>query len=234
MRENLKLGLILFIITALSGLSIGFVNDLTAETIAENKAISSSDLAELLPGATGKTVLEVPSGDESEKTKVEEAFEVQGDSEVLGHIIKVTTTGFHGNIEMFVAISKEDKLSGIKVIGHSETPGLGAKIVEEKFRSGFVSKPVEKGISIVKGQASAENEVDAISGATVSSRAVGTGVNTAISYYMKTIKGVDFELEETDGTSGASESDATSGASGSDAASGASEAASDGTSGASE
>jgi electron transport complex protein RnfG len=214
MLENLKLGLILFIITALSGLSIGFVNDLTAETIAENKAISSSDLIELLPGATSKKTIEIANIDETAKSKVQEAFEVQGDSGVLGHIFKVSTTGFHGKIEMFVAISEGDKLSGVKIIGHTETAGLGAKIIDEKFRSGFVSKPVDKGISIVKGQAAADNEVDAIAGATVSSKAVGSGVNTAISFYMRTIKGVDFELEESDATSGASESaDGTSGAS---------------------
>jgi electron transport complex protein RnfG len=208
MKENLKLGLILFVITAFAGLCLGFVNDLTAVAIAENASITSSDLVELLPGAKSKSNLEVAGASSEEKIKVIEAFEVQGDSELVGHIFKVTTKGFHGTVDLFVAISKEDKLSGIKIISHTETPGLGAKIVEDKFRSGFSNKKIDKGVNMVKTEAKQDNDVQAITGATVSSKAIGNGVNTAIKYYMKNIKGEDFDLGGSDATSGASEAGA--------------------------
>lgn len=206
MKENLRLGLILFIITAFAGLCLGLVNELTAEAISENKAISSSDLMELVPGAKSKKALQISAVTDSDKSRVVEAFEVNGDSELLGHIFKVTTKGFHGQIDMFVAISKEDKLSGVKVIHHTETPGLGARIVEDKFKSNFFGREIDKGINMVKGKSEKENEVEAITGATVSSKAVGSGVNTAIAYYMKTIKGEEFNSNGNDVTSGASES----------------------------
>jgi electron transport complex protein RnfG len=80
--------------------------------------------------------------------------------------------------------------------------------MEEKFRIGFIEKGINKGISVVKSESKQDNEVQAITGATVSSKAIGAGVNAAITFYMKTVKGVDFNLEQNDATSGASEAGA--------------------------
>lgn len=207
MKGYFKLGTILFVICAIAALSLGVVNGLTKDIIAENRDISSADLVELLPGAVNKKELTLSNVDKEGKAYVDKAFEVSGDNGLLGYVFKVVTGGFHGDIEMFVAISKEDKLSGIKITAQSETAGLGARISEEKFMAGFKNKSIQNGISMKKGTASKDNEVDAITGATVSSTAVGTGVNTAIAYYMETIKGVDFDLGDQDATSGATGED---------------------------
>lgn len=218
MKQYFKLGMILFVICAIAALSLGFVNGLTKDIIAENRDISSSDLVELLPGAVDKKEVNTSNVDKEAKAYVDKAFEVSGNDGLVGYVFKVVTGGFHGDIEMFVAISKEDKLSGIKITSQSETAGLGARISEEKFMAGFKNKNIEKGISMTKTAASKDNEVDAITGATVSSTAVGKGVNTAIAFYMETIKGVEFNLDEQDSTSGAtgeaSEEDTSSGATG--------------------
>lgn len=218
MKEYFKLGTILLVICAIAALALGVVNGLTKDIIAENRDISSTDLVELLPGATSKKEIAVSDVDKESKAYVEKAFEVSGDNGLLGYVVKVVTGGFHGDIEMFVAISKEDKLSGLRITSQSETAGLGARISEEKFMAGFKNKSIEKGINMTKTGASKDNEVDAITGATVSSTAVGKGVNTAIAFYMETIKGVDFNLDDQDSTSGAtgeaSEGDTSSGAAG--------------------
>ena len=203
MKEYFKLGTILFVICAIAALSLGLVNGLTKDVIAENRDISSTDLVELLPGAVHKNQITVSNVDLEAKAYVDKAFEVGGNDGLLGYVFKVVTGGFHGNIEMFVAISKEDKLSGIKITSQSETAGLGARISEENFMAAFKNKNIEKGISMTKNGASKDNEVDAITGATVSSNAVAAGVNKAVAFYMETIKGVEFDLDELDTSSGA-------------------------------
>lgn len=218
MKEYLKLGRNLLIICIIAALSLGVVNGLTKDIIAENRDISSSDLVELLPGAVNKKEIITDNVDKEAKAYVDKAFEVSGDNGLVGYVFKVVTGGFHGDIEMFVAISKDDKLSGIKITSQSETAGLGARISEANFMAGFQNKTIDKGITMTKKGASKDNEVDAITGATVSSTAVGKGVNTAIAFYMQTIKGVEFNLSDADSTSSAtgegSESDTSSSATG--------------------
>ncbi|NLZ48753.1 MAG: RnfABCDGE type electron transport complex subunit G [Clostridiales bacterium] len=218
MKEYLKLGRNLLIICIIAALSLGVVNGLTKDIIAENRDISSSDLVELLPGAVNKKEISTDNVDKEAKAYVDKAFEVSGDNGLVGYVFKVVTGGFHGDIEMFVAISKDDKLSGIKITSQSETAGLGARISEANFMAGFQNKTIDKGITMTKKGASKDNEVDAITGATVSSTAVGKGVNTAIAFYMQTIKGVEFNLSDADSTSSAtgegSESDTSSSATG--------------------
>lgn len=206
MKENLKLGIILFVITALSGLCLGFVNELTAPAIAANSKISQSYLQELLPGTEKISDVTVENKDKADKLGVTEAFEAFKGSESLGYIMKVTSKGFHGPIDMLVAVSKEDKLTGIKVVDQKETPGLGARIGESKFSDKFKSKEIIKAITMVKTEAKNGNEVEAISGATISSKAVSSGINTAIGFYMKDIKGVEWNNKAEDAVSGASDS----------------------------
>jgi electron transport complex, RnfABCDGE type, G subunit len=241
MKENIKLGLILFLITAVAGLSLGFVKELTAAAIEANSKINSSDLAELLPGAVKVKDIKV-EGIEEEKIRVLEAYEAYSNDETLtGHIFKTRTKGFHGAIDMVVAVDKNDKLSGIKIVEHTETPGLGARIVEEEFRKDFVGKEIASGIKMVKTETTKKDEVEAISGATVSSKAVGTGINITAAFYMEKIKGTKFETNGADADSGASEaageadkSEESSGATSEVEESGAVENSADGTSGASE
>ena len=103
------------------------------------------------------------------------------------------------------AISKDDKVSGVKVLSHSETPGLGAKISEEKFISRFKDKPATELLEVVKVTPNKDIEVEAISGATTSSKASVTAVNEAITFYLENIKGEELEQkEETDADTSAS------------------------------
>jgi Na+-translocating ferredoxin:NAD+ oxidoreductase subunit G len=205
MKDNFKLGVILFIITAFAGLCLGFVNELTADAIEANRRISARDLREILPGAESVKEIADLKSDEGDKVRVIESNEAYNGSELVGYVFKVNIMGFHGEVDLFVAVSVEDMLTGIKVARHTETPGLGARIAEERFTSKFGNKAIDRGIAMVKGEVSADNEIEAITGATVSSRAVGEAVNTALAFYYRNIKGMEVDFGGADSTSGASE-----------------------------
>ncbi|MGL4774591.1 MAG: RnfABCDGE type electron transport complex subunit G [Clostridium sp.] len=201
MKDNFKLGAILLVITSVAGLLLGFANDLTKEAIIENSKLNKDDLAYIMPEATAvqDSSLEI-------NEVVTEIYEAVNGSNQIGYVFKVTTKGFHGPVDVVVAISNEDKVTGIKILTHSETPGLGARIEEEGFLSKFKNLETKEDLTIVKTSPTKESEVEGISGASVSSKAVGTAVNDAVRYYKENVKGEELApQEEQDSTSGASE-----------------------------
>lgn len=202
MKENFKLGGILLIITMIAGLLLGVANNLTKEAIIENSKVSKEDLNYILPQAS--SIQDINNVDI--EGNVKEIYEALNANNVVGHVIKVTTKGFHGPVDFVIGISNDGKISGAKVLSHSETPGLGAKISEEKFTSRFKDKPANGYLELVKITPNKDNEVEAISGATVSSRASVTAVNEAITFYLKNIKGEEIAPQEnTDANTSASE-----------------------------
>ena len=202
MRRNFKLGGILLIITMISGLLLGFANDLTKDAILENSKISKEDLNYIMPSAEKiqDTTIEINA-----ESAIKEIYEAVNGSDVIGYVMKVTSKGFHGAIDFVVGISKEDKVTGIKVLSHSETPGLGAKVTEDKFTERFKDKPATDYLEVVKVTPNKDTEVEAISGATTSSKASVKAVNEAITFYLEKIKGEIVEpKEDTDANTGAS------------------------------
>lgn len=202
MKENFKLGGILLVITMIAGLLLGFANNLTKEAIIENSKISKEDLNYIMPTAEKIQDMVVELAEEG---SIKEIYEAVNGSDGVGYVLKVTTKGFHGPVDFVVAISNDDKVSGVKVLAHSETPGLGAKISEDKFISRFKDKPATGLLEVVKVTPNKDIEVEAISGATTSSKASVTAVNEAITFYLENIKGEEVEQkEETDADTSAS------------------------------
>ncbi|MEG0295666.1 MAG: RnfABCDGE type electron transport complex subunit G [Clostridium sp.] len=200
MKENFKLGAILLIITSIAGLLLGFANDLTKEAILENSKLNKEDLKVIMPQAESIEDSGI-AGNEA----VTEIFKAKNGNEEVGYVFKVTTKGFHGPVDLVVAISNEDVITGMKVMAHSETPGLGAKIVEEEFRTRFNNLPTTEDITMVKTAPAKDSEVSAITGATVSSNAIGTAVTDALRFYKENIKGEEVApKEESDATTAAS------------------------------
>jgi electron transport complex protein RnfG len=90
-----------------------------------------------------------------------------------GRAIAVKSRGYGGEIELLVGIDEQGKVSGLKVLNHRETPGLGANIVKPDFLNQFKGKTAADKLE-------AKMDIDAISGATISSRAVCKGVKDAL------------------------------------------------------
>jgi electron transport complex protein RnfG len=149
------------------------VNAITAKKIAGNKEQKTKEaLQQVLPGAA--VFEEISFTDASGLVT-----KVYQDSAV-GYAVEVTPNGFGGvAITMMVGVSFEGKVLGISIISHAETPGLGAVAAAGTdkgvaFREQF--KGLTSGITVGDG----ENQIAAISGATISSKAVADGVNAAL------------------------------------------------------
>jgi electron transport complex protein RnfG len=179
MKDNLKLGVILAIITTIAGLLLGIVHESTKEAIAANSKMTKEQIAAVMPIAD-----KVNSTDEvfDKDSTIQEVFKAYKGENLVGYLVKVNSKGFHGNIELLVGISKEQEVTGINILSHSETPGVGSKIEKQEFEDRFRAKSILEALKLVKTSTTKATEVEGIAGATVSSSAVVKGVNDAVNY----------------------------------------------------
>lgn len=189
-KETIQLSLKLFIITALSALILAFVNKITAPVIAQN-SIESFNKAqtEVLPEAVTFTKADFSDVELNvEGAKIDSlSIGLGGGNDCVGYAVTaVCAEGYGGDIKVMVGLSPELKILKVKILSASETPGLGAKASEPKFIDQYKEKSGE--LSVVKGGASNENEISAISGATITSKAVTKAVNAATSVLQKKIE----------------------------------------------
>lgn len=108
-------------------------------------------------------------------------FEAFLKGERAGWVIKSSGQGYADKIELLVGLdANADTISGLFVLDQKETPGLGNKVIETQWRDQFTGKPAAGTLSVTKSGASAPEDIDAVTGATISSNAVVQIVNTAI------------------------------------------------------
>ncbi|WDV44700.1 RnfABCDGE type electron transport complex subunit G [Clostridiaceae bacterium M8S5] len=185
MRETIKLGVILLIITSVAAVVLGFTNDLTKGKIEEvEAAISEEARREVLP-ADKFEQLQL-SVDDARILSVYKGLSSSG--EVVGYAIATSTNGYSPNLEMITGISIEGKVTGIKVTKHQETPGLGANAENKEFTNKFIDKSIDEEIVVVKTAPQNPNEVQALTGATMTSNGVRDGVNLAIGLFNSELK----------------------------------------------
>ena len=100
----------------------------------------------------------------------------------LGHVVRASGQGYGDKIELLVGLDPLGRtITGLFILDQKETPGLGNGIVEAAWRDQFIGKSTAEPLVVVKGKSANDNEIDAVSGATISSRSVTDIVNTAIS-----------------------------------------------------
>ncbi len=171
----IKTAVILFLITGIAALILAVVNNFTAPIIAENSAKKqAAAMQNVLKDA------EFSEGNLAENVDdpdISEIYKAQKDGSAAGYVVMVNPNGYNGAISMVVGIDAEGKVSGIDIISQSETAGLGANCVKDEFKDQFVGKSGE--ISVVKNDPK-DNEIDAITSATITSKAVTSGVNKAL------------------------------------------------------
>lgn len=181
MKETIKLGITLLLITAISGAVLAVTNSFTGPIIEEiRREASFSALREIFPDAEDFQPLEEDElADIMAKNEVVREINqaLDGDA-VVGYAFKVVTGGYGGDVATMVGIHADGTIAGIKVVENSETPNLGTKIEDKSFTDSFKEKATDSELMYVDNP-SADNEVQAISGATVSTKAVVKGVNGA-------------------------------------------------------
>ncbi|MBQ3226146.1 MAG: RnfABCDGE type electron transport complex subunit G [Clostridia bacterium] len=178
-NENpVVLAVILFLITASVALLLSYTNLLTKDKIAENTVLEQTKArAEVMTDAESFEKIELST---SENSIVKEIYVAKSASgETIGHCVSVAPNGFGGPMELTVGILSDDSLSGVAIVSHGETPGLGSKAQEPDFLNQFVNKSVKKPLSVIKSGTPNEEEIIAVSGATVTSTAVKDGINAA-------------------------------------------------------
>ncbi len=114
-------------------------------------------------------------------TKTYSVFKAAADNELLGWVIKAGGQGYADKIELLVGVDKNIAgITGLFILDQKETPGLGNKIMTPEWRRQFINKPTQKPLTVVKTKADAPDQINAITGATISSRAVCDIINQSL------------------------------------------------------
>ncbi len=182
MKENniIKNALILCGITLVAGLLLGLTYVSTAPAIEIQSQIKLEKALNAVIENANYTEITV-QGESQFITKIYEATSKENE-EIKGYAIELgTNEGYGDTIRLMVGIYDDGTLSGIDIISHTETPGLGNKADESPFKEQFIQKEAVI-LTLTKGDKSGQN-IDAISGATITSSAVVNAVNEAIDYY---------------------------------------------------
>lgn len=189
MRERVWMVILLLIVASISAGALGIMNARTRPLIEKNKALR---LKESVLNA-----LHIPYSSKN----MEEAFELQVKIRLLEDVplyllydekgglealaFRVEGSGFWSPISAIIALKSDlETIHGVSVLEQAETPGLGARIAEPGFLDTFVGKKIRPRITLVsRTRAQAENEVDAITGATMSSKALEDIINNEVKKY---------------------------------------------------
>lgn len=175
---------ILFAITLISGLILGFVYELTKDPIRlqQEKAIQEACSAVFTDADHFEVKDYMADGNTKEEladsgVKIGTVYEaVNASDEVLGYVVESTSTeGYGGNIVLYVGIRLDGTVNDISILEIAETPGLGMR-AEEVLAPQFHEKKTEM-FAYTKSGSTSDSEIDAISGATVTTNAVTNAVN---------------------------------------------------------
>jgi electron transport complex protein RnfG len=187
MWDNIvKPTLVLFSICLVISGSLAFVNDITKDVIAESTRAEQAELRkQAMSEADSFTQIEA-DGIPDAVVGIYKAFKGK---EVIGYVMDVSIKGYGGDISMNVGVNLNGQIAGVNVGSNNETPGLGSKATEPEFISQFNKVSINDDLVIVKQNKKDVNEIQAISGATVSSKAITQGVRAALSAAGILIKG---------------------------------------------
>ena len=189
MNTILKNTISITVITLVAGLALGVVQDITAGPIATQQEKSKEEAYKTV--FEDADTFEVYSADDGLATAladngftaqtIDEIMVAQDSSgETLGYAFTVTDSeGYGGDIQFAMGVQNDGTLNGISILSISETAGLGMKANTDSFKDQFKNKKVEK-FSYTKTGATSDDQIDAISGATITTIAMTNGVNAGL------------------------------------------------------
>ncbi|MBF4694857.1 RnfABCDGE type electron transport complex subunit G [Fusibacter ferrireducens] len=186
MKDIFKTGIILFIICAVAAFALAMTNEGTKDQIALQRQLANDAAkAAVLPSASSFEDL-----DEAQNAEVSEKFApvaegyigYDADHNIVGYVFKSLPTGFGGAVEVVTGIDVEGTVTGMRMGNHQETPGLGARAKEPLFYEQYNGMSASDHIGVAKSNPT-ETDIQAITGATISSAAITSGVNASIDAY---------------------------------------------------
>lgn len=171
LRPMVVLGLICIVCAGL----LGVAESVTREPIAiQNEATATEGMKKVFADAASFEEVEVEEGlavNDVEIGSVSKALDASG--EVIGYVVEVLPSGFGGSVDTMVGIDLEGTVTGISILSLSESPGLGARAKEDWFQDQFVGQTAPVKVTKDGGK------IESITSATITSRAVSTGVTAA-------------------------------------------------------
>lgn len=180
MNNIAKSCIVLFLIAAVCVSALAYVNEITLEPIAQQERLSVDNAYKaLFPSSDEFKEDEATAPADSTITKITGVY-TGGTKD--GDIITVGQKGYGGTINMMVGINADGTLAGIKVVSHAETPGLGANCEQAYFTDQYVGKS-QFPLEVVKSGATGDNQIEAITSSTITSKAVTDAVNTAHEWF---------------------------------------------------
>jgi electron transport complex protein RnfG len=175
MKGTAQLIVVLFVVCALAAGALAFVNAATKERI---EGFARTEKIEAM-----KKVL--PEAEEFVETTPGKVWEARQGGEVIGHVLAVSAQGYSGPIESLVGLDPAQTVSGVRILTQTETPGLGAKIAGEKFLAQYGGRRAEE---VVLKRDDPAGGIDAITAATISSRALTNAIRKTIEDYRKGVQ----------------------------------------------
>lgn len=186
MRDLIKMVVVLLVICTTSGVVLSYVNEVTKAPREYQyiKFVQEPSIKAVLSGYDNDPIkdrMQLNLGEDKEGQPVEKVvFPAKKDGKTFEVAYSGAAKGYHDLIEVMVGVDQDGKLTGISIMTHSETPGLGARIIEPAFTNQFA------GLDIDTTKLSAEGgKVDTLSGATFSTIGVVTAVTEALKEFPK-------------------------------------------------
>ena len=176
-----QLVVVLGLITFVCALLLGIINGVTADKIAQNNENTRNEaMAAIISEAEDFSEVEVSeewtAPADKNQPAVSGVYAAQAGGETIGYCVEVKPKGFGGELTMIVGINTDGTVAGAQVTEHGETPGLGAKSqTDPNWITQFAGQPADGSLAVSKDGGT----INAITGSTITSRAVTLGVNTA-------------------------------------------------------
>ena len=174
MRDIVKVALRLLVIMVVAGLCLGATYAVTKDPIAEQQRVQAENARRaVLPDAVSFEEVQLNASDAI--TACYRGIDASGSP--CGYAFSVDAKGFGGTVGLTVGVS-DGAITGVRIGSHSETPGLGAKAADEAFYGQFTGKSGE--LTVTKTGAVSDQDINAITAATITSKAVTGAVNEVL------------------------------------------------------
>lgn len=192
-NKIIKDALALTLITLVAGVALGGVYEITKDPIARQEAQAKAEAYEQvftdaaafeeveMDDTLIQTIRDQLDQEGYKAQSIEEVMRAEDQSgETLGYAFTVVTSeGYGGDIQFSMGVQNDGTLNGISILSIGETAGLGMNAETPAFKDQFVGKQVEK-LQYTKNGATQDDEINAISGATVTTNAMTNGVNAGL------------------------------------------------------
>jgi electron transport complex protein RnfG len=186
MRDTIKLSIFLLIVAGVSGAGLSYVNDMTGplieKQILQNKIDSFRGVYPRSDKVENESATHLKDPHDPALKEVNIAYR---GGEAAGIIYAVETKGYSGPISILAGFDiATGKITAIKVLNQRETPGLGAKAKESFFQDRYKDKNAVAALEVTKTAPTRENQIQAITASTITTKAVTKGVNAAREHFI--------------------------------------------------